>query len=81
MRSGEPGAVAAFGLEAGALEAVVVAAAVFAERGVVVEVAAPDNGAGCCFVLAVHRCTSACRGAVDILVEDARISSDCPQGR
>ena len=77
MRSGESGAVAAFGLEAGALEAVVVAAAVFAERGVVVEVAAPDNGA----VLAVHRGTSACRGAVDILVKDARISSDCPQGR
>ena len=81
MRSGESGAVAAFGLEAGALEAVVVAAAVFAERGVVVEVAAPDNGAGCCLVLAVHRYTSACRGAVDILVEDARISSGCPQGR
>ena len=81
MRSGESGAVAAFGLEAGALEAVVVAAAVFAERGVVVEVAAPDNGAGCYLVLAVHRGTSACREAVDILVEDARISSDCPQGR
>ena len=81
MRSGEPGAVAAFVLEVGALEVEVAAAAVFAERGVVVEVAAPDNGVGCCLVLAVHRGTSACRGAVDILVEDARISSDCPQGR
>ena len=38
MRSGEPGAVAVFGLEAGALEVVVVAATVFAERGVVVKV-------------------------------------------
>ena len=81
MRSGEPGAVAAFELEAGALEVVVVSVAVFAEQGQVVEVVAPDNGAGYCFVLAVYRCTSACRGAVDILVEDAWISSDCPQGR
>ena len=74
MRSDEPGAVVAFGLEV-----VVVAAAVLAERGVAVEVAASDNGAGCC--LPVYRDTSACRGTVDILVRDAWISSGCPQGR
>ena len=83
----EPGAAAAsaaagHGVAASVGVATEVAcAAASGEQDVVVEVATPGSGFGCYPHLAISRDTSACRGAADILVEDARISSDCPQGR